>query len=747
MIKWTIRIFLILVAITVFTLFYLSFYGLETDYFNSTIQNKVKTINPNLDLEFQKTNILLDLKKLELKVKVTKPKINFNNTSTDLSKLNLNISIKSFLKNEFALQRGEVGLAKTDIKQLIELANQVKPSPFLFLAKEIFNKGQIEGKLKVNFDTAGKIKDDYKITGSIFNFDAKILKKFNINKVNAKFELFKNNYSFYIVKGNINDIDLANSEFEINKENKNLNVKANLVSRANLKNIQSTLDLFQINLLEAKVDKSEISFDLKSSLSFQLEKYIKIKNLKVDGNGKIHLLNIQHKIDTSKLKEIFTNYNDSFQIADSEIKFSLDSNKQDIELKGLINLTNEYENFQSKIIFDKKKNNTDFDAKININSSIIRLPNLNYKKEANDQASLRFKGNRKKNEGYNFEVVEFKESNNLILIKDIEFNEKTQVNNLKELIVRTTHDDLVNNDFKLTKDKKIKIQGEIYDARPLLISLNKEDKRRSLSRKFNGELLANFKEVITDKEINLFKFSMISNIKKGKHEKFTAKGKFSENKFLDISMSPSGDGKTKVFQLYSDRAEPFISSYKFIKGFKGGTLAYESIYDDQGSNSNLKISNFKVSKVSALTQLLTLASLQGIADTLTGEGIRFSELEMDFNSKKSEKNVINIEEFYAIGPAISLLMEGYIVKKELVSLRGTLVPARTVNKVIGWIPVVGKILIGSKVGEGVFGVSFKMKGPPKDIKTTVNPIKTLTPRFVTRTLEKMKDMKKKYENQ
>jgi hypothetical protein len=39
-----------------------------------------------------------------------------------------------------------------------------------------------------------------------------------------------------------------------------------------------------------------------------------------------------------------------------------------------------------------------------------------------------------------------------------------------------------------------------------------------------------------------------------------------------------------------------------------------------------------------------------------------------------------------------------------------------------------------------------MKGPPKDIKTTVNPIKTLTPRFITRTLEKIKNMKKKNEN-
>ena len=39
---------------------------------------------------------------------------------------------------------------------------------------------------------------------------------------------------------------------------------------------------------------------------------------------------------------------------------------------------------------------------------------------------------------------------------------------------------------------------------------------------------------------------------------------------------------------------------------------------------------------------------------------------------------------------------------------------------------------------GVFGVSFKIKGPPKKLKTTVNPIKTLTPRFITRTLEKIK---------
>ena len=156
------------------------------------------------------------------------------------------------------------------------------------------------------------------------------------------------------------------------------------------------------------------------------------------------------------------------------------------------------------------------------------------------------------------------------------------------------------------------------------------------------------------------------------------------------------------------------------------------------SKSQLRIYDFKLKEVPVLTKILTLASLQGIADMLTGEGIRFNELEMNFTNKGT---LMTIEEIYAIGPAISILMSGYIESKKLVSLRGTLVPATTLNKVIGSLPLIGNILVGKKTGEGVFGVSFKIKGPPKDLKTIVNPIKTLTPRFITRILEKIKKQK------
>ena len=104
----------------------------------------------------------------------------------------------------------------------------------------------------------------------------------------------------------------------------------------------------------------------------------------------------------------------------------------------------------------------------------------------------------------------------------------------------------------------------------------------------------------------------------------------------------------------------------------------------------------------------------------------------------NQAKTMTIEELYAIGPAISILLDGYIDSEKLISLRGTLVPATTINRTIASIPLIGKILVGKKVGEGVFGVSFKIKGPPGNLKTTVNPVKTLTPRFITRTLEKIK---------
>ena len=108
---------------------------------------------------------------------------------------------------------------------------------------------------------------------------------------------------------------------------------------------------------------------------------------------------------------------------------------------------------------------------------------------------------------------------------------------------------------------------------------------------------------------------------------------------------------------------------------------------------------------------------------------------------EQNKNLLKLNEILALGPSISVLMDGYRDESGLTSLRGTLVPAKTLNKLISKIPVIGNIVIPKEVGEGLFGISFKMKGPKGNIKTTINPIRTLTPRFIQKIIDRNKASK------
>ena len=138
-----------------------------------------------------------------------------------------------------------------------------------------------------------------------------------------------------------------------------------------------------------------------------------------------------------------------------------------------------------------------------------------------------------------------------------------------------------------------------------------------------------------------------------------------------------------------------------------------------------------------MVKLLSLADLGGLADLVEGEGLSFDILEIKF---EKEDKTLKLNEILALGPSISVLMEGYQTP-EVTSLSGTLVPAKTLNKLISKIPVLGDIVIPKEVGEGLFGISFKMKGPPNKIKTTINPIRTITPRFIQKIIDRNKDSK------
>ena len=299
----------------------------------------------------------------------------------------------------------------------------------------------------------------------------------------------------------------------------------------------------------------------------------------------------------------------------------------------------------------------------------------------------------------------------------------------KKIIVKTK-----NNDFFIENDKKILIKGNRFDAINIFKFFNTENEV-SLIKKFNSKIEIDFKNINFPMSERLKNFRLIGEIKLGKFTKISAKGDYGGNNFLDISMKKEKIGNKKYLEIYSDLTRPLLTEYNFFNGLSGGKLFYTSIIDGSKYDSILKIENFKVINAPGLIKLLSLADLGGLADLAEGDGLSFDILEIKM---QKDKKILKLSEILALGPSISVLMEGYQDKSGLTSLRGTLIPAKTLNKLISKIPLLGDIIIPKEVGEGLFGVSFKMKGQKGKIKTTINPIRTLTPRFIQKIIDKNK---------
>ena len=161
----------------------------------------------------------------------------------------------------------------------------------------------------------------------------------------------------------------------------------------------------------------------------------------------------------------------------------------------------------------------------------------------------------------------------------------------------------------------------------------KDDKNPKSKKIFskNFKLNINIEEAFLDKDHPIEDLGGYLTFNNNEVTDANLAGDFSDNQRINLTIRSTSN--EKITTLYSDLAKPFVNRYKFIKGFEEGNLDFHSIKQNDVSNSKLIIDNFKVQEVPALAKLLTLASLQGIADLLTGEGIRFTDFEMKFSNK------------------------------------------------------------------------------------------------------------------
>ena len=732
MIKKLIKFLILTIAFISVIIIYLSLFGINTKKFNDKIKSEVFNINNKINLELKNVKLLLNLSNLSIKVKTLGPEIFINDNKLEFEYIKTNIPLKSFINKEFVIADLQISSKAIKLNDIILLVRSFKNSTELFVLSNIIKEGFLVGDINLNFDDEGKIKNDYEIKGFIKKGKLSIFKKYSINDLDLIFNIKNKEYYLEDIKGIFNQAKLFSKSIKIKEKQNKFLINGNFNTNKNGITIDILDNLLKSSLKDQGIENVNFSSD--NNFTFDLDKKFKLSNF--DLNSTISLDDLSYKKDLPWVKKYLPNFKNELKLADHKIFINYKKNKLDIKGNGNVSIDNEIDHIDYE--FNKKNDDYNFNTTLKINKNLILLDLINYKKDKDLNSILKFDGTYKKDKKIKFHSISLLDDNkNNFILKDLRLNKEFKIIDIDKMDVIFTNTKKIKNQISLKKVKtKYEIYGDSFDASRLIAELLNSDKDDSKSNfnNLNSNFIIKIDKFYLDKDTHVNNLTGNILFHNSLIKKLNLDSTFPNDKKLTLTII-TNENNAKITTLFSGYPKPLVKQYKFIKGFQGGVLDFYSIKKDGVSNSVLNIDNFKIQEVPVLAKLLTLASLQGIADLLTGEGIRFTDFEMKFSN---EKSLMRIEEMYAIGPAISILMDGYIEGKKLISLRGTLVPATTINRSIASIPLLGKILVGKKTGEGVFGVSFKVKGPPNYVKTSVNPVKTLTPRFITRTLEKIK---------
>jgi len=728
MIKLIRNIFLIFIVIIISFLIYISTIGIKTDKFNSQIINQIKTFDKNLNLELKEVNIIFSPLTLNVNLKTIGTNIIFKEKKIQLASIKSTISVKSLFNNQFLLTNLKISTKSVDIKNLLSFFRLFKNDAKLYLFERLIKKGNVLGNIYVEFDDNGKIKNNFRIDGLVKNGKITSIKKYQLDKINFKFNFLKNEFKFNDISINLNDNNIYSPELIAQKKND----KFYVIGKANSQKISLKEKQISnlINLNNSNLSISGIEFTINNDFSFEIDQKYKIKNFVSN-----FIVNIENLILKNQYEYINFFPNLKKNIKFQKHKVFISYKKDIVDIKGSGNVLFQENDDKIEYAIKKTKKDFTFDIKLNVFKNQFNFDLLNYKKKDDKDLEIKLIGKKVFDGITIFEKILLIDKSNIFQIEKLILTNDNKIRKFNKLKLDYVDSQSIKNQISITKTKKnYHLDSVSFNASKLIDNFLKPD-----SKNFKDIFTDNLKLKMNIKKTYLDKQNIIRNLRGhlvlGNNEIIDANitSQFSDEKKIRFTIKKNDNEKITTF--FSDLAKPFVDKYKFIKGFEDGSIDFYSVKKNDIKNSILKIYDFKLQELPTLTKVLTLASLQGIADILSGEGIRFNEFEMNFSN---ENNLMKINEIYSIGPAISVLMSGYIENNKLISLRGTLVPATTLNKTIGSIPFIGEILVGKKVGEGVFGVSFKIKGTPDNLETTVNPIKTLTPRFITRTLEKIK---------
>ncbi|ESQ89813.1 hypothetical protein ABAC460_10955 [Asticcacaulis sp. AC460] len=186
-----------------------------------------------------------------------------------------------------------------------------------------------------------------------------------------------------------------------------------------------------------------------------------------------------------------------------------------------------------------------------------------------------------------------------------------------------------------------------------------------------------------------------------------------------VTLTLKSQGTYSLFSVMTADLGSVIRTASGGRNVWGGDAVIEGAYMDGQIDATLKGEDVRVKQIPVMAQLLTVASLQGVADTLTGEGIAFSDFEFPVRYRD---HTLFIDNGWAEGEAMGFSLRGTTnFEAKTMDFDGTLIPAYRVNALFG--------SLGSN-GLGLLGLKYGLGGTYKTPAPMVDPLSVMMPGFI-----------------
>ncbi len=209
---------------------------------------------------------------------------------------------------------------------------------------------------------------------------------------------------------------------------------------------------------------------------------------------------------------------------------------------------------------------------------------------------------------------------------------------------------------------------------------------------------------------------------------------------LSMSLTSSANGQRDLVLRLPD-AGAVMADVLELKNIEGGALKINARLPAPGAPGPMigtaVVDDFKLVDAPVFARILTLASLSGLGEILSGDGMNFEMLSAPFTY---EEELLRLKDARASGPSMGITASGDIdFGEKTLDVDGVLVPAYTLNSVLGDIPLLGDIVVGKK-GEGMFALNYSVDGSFQKTQVAVNPLSAFAPGFLRRIFDRPADV-------